>query len=208
MEEAQAIHRKARGALLAKADARALEHLSKKPQMIADVSLKPKVVAGGDAGLKRVIGAGRPKKAIVAAKDELLEHAKEQGKALAKYVHELRGGAYLQHFADALRYDAPVQGGCACEPVETTKARLLQDLEGSGTPAQAPAVFRRNTVGMGKPVEVKVEQCKPKIKRTLKPSDKRFARGALMSQLMKVQSMSFADASKHIKSTVIREIKS
>ncbi len=199
MEERQAVQRKARGALLAKADARALEELSKKPQLLESAELKPKnpIIGGGEAGLKRVIGAGRKKVAPATAAaatleqtaDDLHAHAKQQGRTLAEYIRKLRGGAYLQHFAEALR---DYKGGCEC---------------GSGSPA---AVRRKGKGVEARPVNVEIinnavptqsapEESATKNKRVVKPNDKRRIRGALMSKLMKEKGMSFAEASRHIK---------
>lgn len=179
--EAQSENRKARYVLLAKADARALQEAAKK-KPVEPAKPKVPIVGGGEAGLNRVIGAGKPAKKPVekpVEKDEVAEHAKQQGCALAKYIHELRGGAYLQHFTDALRTYAP---------------------------ASSPAEVRRTGMGEPRPVSVEIinnvvpaPEPPKKRKRIAKPNDKRQARGALMRRLMKEQGMSFADASRHIK---------
>jgi hypothetical protein len=65
-----------------------------------------------------------------------------------------------------------------------------------GNPPQAPASFRKNTVGMGKPSTAKCGMTGgAKAKAPRKPS----ARGAMISKLMKEKGMTLGQASKHLK---------
>lgn len=127
MEEVQQEMRNARKALLAKADARALEHLSKKPQLVIDNQLAPSAPdatgvksGGGSAGLARVVGSGkRGKKAKKAMEecdecedsDEEMSGAGKQGRMLREHIEKIHGGAFLSKFLKGLsgdmRRDAP-----------------------------------------------------------------------------------------------------
>jgi hypothetical protein len=64
-----------------------------------------------------------------------------------------------------------------------------------GNAPQAPASFRRNTVGMGKPDTKCGMTGGAKVKAPRKPS----ARGAMISKLMKGSGMTLGQASKYIK---------
>ncbi len=131
--------------------------------------------------------------------DDLQAHAQQQGRTLATYIRQLRGGAYLQHFGDALReYKG---SGCEC---------------GSGSPAAVRRSASQVQKGKGvetRPVSVEiVNQVAPtpspdaepaKKKRVVSANDKRRVRGAVMSKLMKEKGMYFAEASRHIKANVL-----
>ena len=179
MEETQTALRAARSLLLEKRDARAMEKLSRKPQLMGSNELVPTVpkpmVGGGEAGLRRIAGSGRrprmektpnrpaESKALVEDADELREHAVAQGKRLAEELHKIRGGAYMKHFMTGMGHmggrsrSASPERGPASEmmvggamPMHGGVAVLPDIQPGYGNPPQAPQSFQRNTVGMGK----------------------------------------------------------
>lgn len=176
MEETQTALRAARSLLLDKRDARAMEKLARKPQLMGSnqlVATVPKpMTGGGEAGLRRVAGAGRPRmektpnrpaesKALVEDADELRDHAVEQGKRLADELHKIRGGAYMKHFMSGMGH----MRGRSCSPERSAPMHggvgVLPDIEpGYGNPAQAPQSFQRNTVGLGKAAKKMMKEAK------------------------------------------------
>jgi hypothetical protein len=119
MEETQTALRASRSLLLDKADARAMEKLARKPQLMGSnqlVATVPKPMSGGgEAGLRRVAGSGRgrprmeklPNRPAESAElrddaNEMREYAVAEGKRLAEELHKIRGGAYTKHFMSGM----------------------------------------------------------------------------------------------------------
>lgn len=177
MEETQTALRAARSLLLDKRDARAMEKLARKPQLMGSnqlVATVPKpMTGGGEAGLRRVAGSGRgrprmeklPNRPAESAElredaDELREHAVSEGRRLAEELHKIRGGAYMKHFMSGMGKLEITHGdesssdeemkGCGKPPMHGGVGVLPDIVPGYGNPPQAPQSFQRNTVGMGK----------------------------------------------------------
>ena len=173
------------------ARSRAVEKAMKHPQLMDDNQLEPTAAGqlptgGGDAGLRRVVGRGRPRKMKEmkvpdnSEEGEYLEGgAKHQGRLLAKHLMELHGGAYMRALRDGMRSESPARGGDMCgsgAPMESGKrvnnpmGREVESAVGLrrppnalssrvyGNPPQAPENFERNMVGEGKPMSMKARK--------------------------------------------------
>lgn len=197
MEEIQNEMRVNQSAKNAMRDVRAMERMAQRKNYTKfDPSLKPQDPTGmppsgsnlkklnglgkggaNEAGLQRVIGAGRKKKggyvpgsnainnaagggkgAESDSSDEEMEGGrKNMGKMLAKHLMEMHGGRYFQKFMKGM-------GGISV--VHAQQSPALMGEAGSalggqdvppggvaavayGNPPQAPASFKRNTVGEG-----------------------------------------------------------
>lgn len=192
MEETQTALRASQPLLLEMRDARAMEKLSRHPQLMGPNQLKATVekpaVGGGEAGLKRVVGRGRGRPPMTKVPnrpaesvelrddaDDIREHAEEQGKRLASELHQIRGGAYMKHFMKGMGYARSRSSSPGSAP-NTLHGGIgvLPDIEpGYGNPPQAPASFERNTVGMGKAQKKMMKEAKemaeePKAMRKVK----------------------------------------
>lgn len=179
MEETQTALRAARSMLLENRDARAMEKLALKPQLMGSnqlVATVPRPMSGGgEAGLRRVAGSGRPRmtkvpnrpaesRELMEDADELREHAVAQGRQLAGELHKIRGGAYMKHFMSGMGKLDEMESESDEEMSGCGKLRMMHGgmmmhggvgvlpdiVPGYGNPPQAPESFKRNTVGMGK----------------------------------------------------------
>ena len=180
MEETQARLRAARGSLQALGNARAMELMSKKPQLANSnaiyATVEPvKSAGGGAAGLSRIVGGASPmkqakmavntmdKKALKMGAKELRQDARMDGRKMTKQIIETQG------YTDDT--DLPLAPAITSKGVMGHQARggarmvgcgsgvevgvLPAIVPGYGNPPQAPASFARNTVGMGKKVCMK-----------------------------------------------------
>lgn len=191
-----------------------------------------------DAGLARVIGKGRAggkrhKKEEMEEEEVLVEGgARKQGMELAKHLEELHGGAFMKEFIEglsgsgkgmssttAMRRNAVVSG---VEPSGSTVPKGALAPLAMGNAPQAPASFKRNSVGMGKGemygsgdlhIVHKVHKGKGRAggaKKMMLGEDgkgqmmkggkmSRAERGKKVSELMKKHGVSLGEASKMLK---------
>ena len=190
------------------------------------------------AGLKRVIGRGRGKRAAAAAAAAPAEDPAALGAMLADHLRKTRGGAFMRGFQSGMacarsRSSSPegppapaprVRGGARpaasgkriSDPAGIEVSHAVPEAgppnsvpaQAYGSPPQAPAAFKRNTVGMGKPSKAAAAARlkEPMNGGAMLPvgsgspaADKRRARGAMVSKLMKQHGMTLGEASRHIK---------
>ena len=135
-----------------------------------------------EAGMQRVIGAGRKKKcggyvpgsnrinnAAGGGKGDESESSDEEmeggrkymGKMLAKHLTEMHGGRYMQKFLKGM---GGIEVGHAPQSIQPGAGGQNVPPGGRaavayGNPPQAPASFKRNTVGMGKASDAPASGC-------------------------------------------------
>jgi hypothetical protein len=180
--------------------------------------------SGGEAGLARVIGKGRRRKAAAAepeseSSDEEMEGGRKyMGKMLAKHLQETHGGRYMKKFMKGM-------GGIQVEHAQMAPAAAHTASGGQDVPPggiapraygnapQAPASFQRNTVGMGMTCSTNVGSGKLKIthsdemagagKLSIQHGEgkpkRTNARGQMISKLMKEKGMTLPEASRYLK---------
>lgn len=122
--------------------------------------------SGGEAGLARVIGKGRRRKAAAAEPEsessdgEMEGGRKYMGKMLAKHLEETHGGRYMRKFMKGMGMSGG--GGIEVEHAMMSPAPPVRGGRGGqnvppggvaprayGSAPQAPVSFERNSVGMG-----------------------------------------------------------
>jgi hypothetical protein len=187
-----------------------------------------------EAGMQRVIGAGKKKGGYVPGSNRLNNAAgggkhdesdssdeemeggrKYMGKMLAKHLMETHGGRYMKKFLKGM-------GG-----IEVAHAQQSPSLEGQagaalggqnvppggvaavayGNPPQAPASFKRNTVGMGAAGCNGVAKGRGKLTITHGGADmegcgkpkRTNARGQMIAKIMREHGCSLAEASRMLK---------
>jgi hypothetical protein len=246
MEQLQEEMRQNQGKLNTLSNRRAMEKQMQKPQMMLPTELEPsseKYSGGGEAGLRRVVGAGRRKKPSMEVMEEggtnghMEGGANAMAKSLMQQMVRIHGPDFTRQFMEGLNAHAnETRGGAAPRTVntpggnETIHARMSTSMPGRpsggenvppggiapiayGSPPQAPASFKRNTVGMGKlsvhighdePMEggrVRVAGAGKKKCATggAVSGGARAMRGAAISKLMREQGMTLGQASKHLK---------
>ena len=189
-------------------NARALERQAKRPQLtIYDNEPKP-TVSGGEAGLKRVVGAGRRKKAAAAAAEVAAEAepaeredddiADKEGKAFAKHLRKLKGKKFLDAFHRGLMSAAD---SASDEEGKMEGGRLVPNAVAPvayGNTPQAPASFERNSVILDREAPTLAGAGGAVLaggRKKRAPS----ARGQAIAQLMKTHKMTLAEASKYLK---------
>lgn len=225
-------------------DRRAMEKQALRPQMLNhEISGPANTIkrGGGEAGLQRVIGAGRklkPKKEVIEEETMEMEGgsngvlkggAHKQGRMFAEHLMKLHGKEFLDDFHKGLMSVSSHTPGQAKHIKGGSGDKLIPHPMGSeiahapfspgqmtpgaiapvayGNPPQAPASFKRNTIGMGRKMpkqevaEMSSSESEEEEKMICKggASNKRKARGALVSKLMREKGMSLAEASRYIK---------
>jgi len=213
------------------ADARAMEKLAKKPQLAVFDNQPESLLkgSGGEEGMRRVIGAGKRRKAAPKKEDieisELVEEAsssdeeeadaKEEGRKFARHLMEVQGPEFLRKFHEGVMEfcegHSGLEGGRVVPPGGVAAKTY-------GNVPQAPASFQRNGVML----DVAADQSAPAPKRRGRgkampgavplplaepPSvpimngagASRSERAKMVSFLMKQKGMSLGEASKHIK---------
>jgi len=198
-----------------------LHQYSAEPEPSEDMEAK----GGGDMGLKRVVGGRKSKKAKKVeevkeeAIDELSGGGRHQGKLLASHLRRIHGGAYLKDFMMGINDSEVSSDDEVAREQSVKKGRgRPRKLEGRGagivhasattdvppggivpqaygSPPQSPPSFERNQVGLGRPK-------KASVVKAVMPSastDKRKARGQMISKLMKEHGLSLPEASRKLK---------
>jgi hypothetical protein len=202
MEEIQASMRENQMSKKLLRDSRQLEKQAQKPQLaMYDNEPKPTVpaISGGQAGLKRIVGAGRSKK--MKESNEMIhkggnEMASKEGREFAKHLRKLKGKEFLDAFHKGLMEaasdsDEEMEGGRlvpnAVAPVSTQ------------TPPQAPASFVRNSVSLDREAPTLAGAGKRGKKTGAGEKRAPSARCQLVAQLMKSHKMTLPEASKYLK---------
>lgn len=229
MEEQQIKLRKAQGMKKELAERRAMELQATHPQLHQysaepEPSEEMSGGGGGVAGLQRIVGGRKAKKAkkVEEVKEEAVEElsggGRHQGKLLASHLRKLHGGAYLKDFMMGIN-DGEVssEDEAVEEPVKKGRGRPRKIQGGAmiehavatadltpgavaplayGNSPQAPASFERNTAGSGRKKKVSVVD---EVMPATTSSDKRKARGAAISKLMKTEGLTLPQASRRLK---------
>jgi hypothetical protein len=229
MEEVQDSMRKNQKSKMLLRDARAMELMGKKPQLaIYDNELEPTLSgagAGGEAGLNRVVGAGK-RRARKAKGGEMPEPASppsetegvadKEGREFAKHIRKLKGKKFLDAFHRGLMAaadgdsDVEMEGGALVPGGVAART--------TGNPPQAPASFTRNSVSLDREAptlagagNLTIHHEAPTLagagnltihhEGAAKPKTKRApsARGAAISKMMKEHGVSLGEASKMLK---------
>lgn len=160
------------------------------------------MVGAGLLGQTRQVGAGTKKGQMrLTARKAYEPEAHKMGAALATHLKQLHGSGFYEDFrkgmelgdADIAGVGEGMSGGLKTGRYEGKGKLVIQHLpHGEG-----------EEIVMGKgESRVRDEETKGCGKKTRKPagpSDKRRARGAMVSKLMKEQGMTLAEASRHIK---------
>jgi hypothetical protein len=118
-----------------------------------------------------------------------------KGKMFRDHLTKMYGGAFVESFLKGAAFTP--------DALPLAPKGAIPNLPGTGSNASAPASFRRNTVGMGRPAGAGMcGGCDTKGAVPCggaKGGDMRVARGQLIRKLMQEKGMSLPQASKYIK---------
>jgi hypothetical protein len=226
MEQKQNELRASQGKKNELAGMRAMEKYARHPQL-SDHSAEleptePPKRGCGDAGLARIVGKGKPKKAMKeedgGSNGHLEGGARHQGRLLAEHLMKMHGAGFLDDFYGGMKgcgkltithgagdqiAHAPMMPasvgmpGAAAGGQDVPRGAVAP--RAYGNVPQAPAAFARNAVGEGRP------RGRPrKASRSSSPvpvvvGGARQARGQMISKLMREHGMTLGQASKYLK---------
>lgn len=157
------------------------------------------IVGGAMLGQTRQVGAGTKKGEMrLTARKAYEPDAHKMGSALATHLKQLHGSGFYEDFRKGMEVGSSgeegvgMEGGLKTGRYEGKGKLVIQHL-----PHGEGEMF----VGSGDDRVREEEQkgCGKKTRKPAGPSDKRRARGAMVSKLMKEKGMSLAEASRHIK---------
>lgn len=154
MEQLAMEQRASRGKLHALGNERAMELAQQRPQLMDNNMLEPTEPpkrGGGDAGMKRIIGRGRPKKVRMAVEEEEMEGsgccceggsngrmvggAMEMGRSLADQMRKLHGNDFVMEFTKGLT----AHGGAVMKNQVANVAQNKPMKGGRGPTSAAPS---------------------------------------------------------------------